>query len=298
MRSNRLFRGDNVGYLYILPWIIGFLCFQLYPFIASFFYSLTDLTLLRPSHFVGLENYKELFTQDKTFRESSFVTVKYVLISVPLKLMFALFIAMLLNMKIRHINFFKTFYYLPSILGSCVGISILWRFLFNRTGFVNMMLGTLHIPPVDWLGNPDLALYTISMLSVWQFGSSMVLFLAALQQIPASLYEAAVVDGAGRVRLFLKITIPLISPIILFNLVMQMINAFQEFSAPYLITGGGPTKATYLYGLMLYDNTFKYLKMGYSSAQSWVLFVTILAFTVMIFKSSKYWTFYEDGGKF
>lgn len=297
MKSKSLSGRGNVGYLYILPWIVGFLVFQLYPFISSFFYSFTDMTLLQPYHFIGIENYKNIFKYDQVFRNSLLVTFKYVGFTVPLKLAFALFIAMLLNMKFRTINIFKVGYYLPSILGSCVGISILWRILFIRSGIVNMILGVLHIPPIDWLGNPDLALYTVSMLSVWQFGSSMVIFFAALKQIPASCYEAAMIDGAGRVKTFFKITIPLISPIILFNLVMQTIMAFQQFTAPYLITEGGPINSTYLYGLLLYDNTFKYLKMGYSSALSWILFVIILLITVVIFQSSKYWTYYDDAGE-
>ena len=296
MKFNYLFRKGNVGYLYILPWIIGFLVFQLYPFITSFYYSFTDLTMLQQYKFIGLENYKNIFTQDPEFRNSLLVTLKYVGFTVPLKLAFALFIAMLLTMKFRTINVFKTFYYLPSILGSCVGISILWRILFIRSGIVNMMLAVFHIAPIDWLGSPDLALYTVSTLSVWQFGSSMIIFFAALKQIPASCYEAAMIDGAGKVRTFFKITIPLISPIILFNLVMQTIFAFQQFTAPYLITGGGPINSTYLYSLLLYDNTFKYLKMGYSSALSWILFVIILVFTMIIFQSSKYWAYYDDAG--
>lgn len=297
MKFNRLFRNGNVGYLYILPWIIGFLVFQLYPFVISFFYSFTDLTILRPYKFIGIENYRNIFTQDLEFRNSLLVTLKYVGFTVPLKLVFALFIAMLLNMKIWAINFFKTFYYLPSIFGTCVGISILWRVLFTRSGIINMMLAVFHIGPIDWLGNPDVALYTISTLAVWQFGSSMIIFLAALKQLPASYYEAAMIDGAGRVSIFFRITIPLISPIILFNLVMQTIFAFQQFTAPYFITGGGPINSTYLYGLLLYDNTFKYLKMGYSSALSWILFIIILSFTLIIFKSSKYWTHYDEGGE-
>jgi len=255
MKLKRWFAGGNIGYLYILPWIVGFLVFQLYPFIASFFYSFTDLTMLSSPKFIGLENYHRILTQDPVFRNSLLVTLKYVIFTVPFKLAFALFIAMLLNMKFRTINIFKTGYYLPSILGTCVGISILWRVLFSRAGMINMMLAAFNIAPIDWLGNPDLALYTVSTLSVWQFGSSMVIFFAALKQIPSTCYEAAMVDGAGRVRIFFNVTIPLISPVILFNLVMQTIFAFQQFTAPYLITGGGPINSTYLYSLLLYDNT-------------------------------------------
>jgi oligogalacturonide transport system permease protein len=297
-RSVRRYRKrDYAAFIFISPWIIGFLVFQAYPFLSSFVYSFTDLSMLKPYKFIGLYNFKEIFTHDQTFIQSLKVTVVYVLISVPLKLTFALFIAMLLNLKVKGIGVFKTLYYLPSILGGSVGIAILWRFLFNKNGFINQLIGRLGMPAIDWLGSPDLSLITISLLAVWQFGSSMILFLAALKQIPQELYEAAQVDGSGRVRMFFKITVPMITPIILFNIVMQMINAFQEFAAPFLITKGGPLKATYLYGLMLYDNAFTYLKMGYASALSWIMFVIILILTALIFKSSAYWTFYQDGGK-
>ncbi|MCI8800022.1 MAG: sugar ABC transporter permease [Lachnospiraceae bacterium] len=300
MRQNRTKhqyrKGDYVAFLYIAPWIIGFLVFQAYPLAASFFYSFTDLSMLKSWDFIGLENFREIFTHDRIFVQSLKVTVLYVVVSVPLKLAFALLIAMLLNMKVRGIGAFKVLYYLPSILGGSVGISILWRFLFNRNGLINLMLGKLGITAVDWLGSPRNALFTISMLSVWQFGSSMVLFLAALKQIPRDLYEAAEVDGAGKVKMFFRITVPMITPIILFNIIMQMINAFQEFAAPFLITKGGPLKSTYLYGMMLYDNSFTYLKMGYSSALSWIMFVIIMALTALIFRSSEYWAFYQDGG--
>lgn len=289
---------QRVAYLYILPWIIGFLGFQLYPFLASFVYSFTDFSILKPMRFVGLSNYKRMFTADRLFWGSLKATLLYVLMAVPGKLIFALFIAILLNMKLKFINFFRTVYYLPSILGGSVAISILWRFLFSRDGTVNAALNTIGISSIDWLGSPNLALGTMGLLVVWQFGSSMVLFLAGLKNIPSELYEAALVDGAGRVKVFFKITLPMLSPVIFFNLIMQMINAFKEFNAPYLITKGGPLNSTYLYGVMLYDNAFTFLKMGYASAQSWVLFAIIMAFTALTFKSSPYWTYYEDGGDF
>ncbi|TBL80598.1 carbohydrate ABC transporter permease [Paenibacillus thalictri] len=285
-----------VGLLYVAPWLVGFLAFQLYPFIVSFIYSFTDFSILKAMHFVGFDNYVHMFTADKKFFQSVKVTLVYVFFSVPCKLAFALFIAMLLNMKLKSINFFRTAYYLPSILGGSIAISILWGFLFNTSGLVNILLSKLHVPPVNWLGSPNVAIYTISLLAVWQFGSSMVLFLAGLKNIPGELYEAARVDGARKGRMFIHITLPLLTPIIFFNLIMQMINAFQEFTSAYVITQGGPLDSTYLYGLMLYENAFKYTKMGYASAQSWFLFVIILIFTIGIFKSSKYWTFYEDGG--
>ncbi len=286
------------AYLYILPWVLGFLMFQLYPFIASFIYSFTDFSILKPMTFVGLNNYIKMFTADRLFWPSLKATFLYVLIAVPGKLIFALFIALVLNMKLKFINFFRTVYYLPSILGGSVAISILWRFLFSRQGTVNVLLKTLGLPSADWLGSLNLALGTMGLLVVWQFGSSMVLFLAGLKNIPTELYEAARVDGAGKTRSFFKITLPLLSPIIFFNLIMQTINAFKEFNAPYLITQGGPLNSTYLYGMMLYENAFSFLKMGYASAQSWVLFIIIMLFTALTFKSSPYWTFYDDGGDF
>ena len=297
-KRKRIYRKrDYAAFVFLAPWIIGFLVFQAYPFLSSAVYSFTDLSMLKEYKFVGLKNFRQIFTRDQNFVQSMKVTVIYVLISVPLKLMFALFIAMLLNRKVKGIGLFKTLYYLPSILGGSVGIAILWRFLFNKSGFVNLLFRKIGLPAVDWLGSPRISLLTISLLAVWQFGSSMILFLAALKQIPRDLYEAAQVDGAGRVRIFFTITLPMITPIVLFNIVMQMINAFQEFAAPFLITKGGPLKATYLYGLMLYDTAFTYLKMGYASALSWIMFIVIMILTALIFKSSEYWTFYQDGGK-
>lgn len=285
------------GFVCILPWLIGFLIFQIYPFLSSLFYSFTDFTVGKPFTFVGWDNYITMFTNDRNYFNSVKVTLIYVFFSVPMKLAFSLFIAVILNMKIRFLNGFRTIYYLPSILGSSVGIAVLWRSLFNRQGLVNTVTGLLGIGPIDFLGSPDLAIYTISLLSVWQFGSSMVIFLSALKQVPAEMMEAARVDGANKVQAFFKITMPMISPMIFFNLIMQMTLAFQQFNSPYLITQGGPLKATYMYGLMLYENAFKYQRMGYACAQSWVLFIIIMLFTALVFKSSPYWTYYEDGGK-
>jgi oligogalacturonide transport system permease protein len=245
--------------------------------------------------FIGLQNYIRLFTIDDVFKKSLFVTLKYVLIAVPLKLLFALFIAMIVNIKLRFINIFSTLYYLPSILGGSVAIAILWRTIFSREGVVNSFL---PFQPVDWLGNPDVALFTLGLLIVWQFGSSMVLFLAGLKNIPKEYYDSAKIDGAGTISTYFNITLPMLSPIIFFNLIMQMVYAFQEFTAPAIITGGGPLKETYLYTLMIYDTGFKYMKMGYACAQSWIMFVIIVLLTSIIFKSSVYWTHYEDGGDF
>jgi oligogalacturonide transport system permease protein len=282
------------GLLYISPWIIGFLIFQFYPFLMSLYYSFTNYSMLNKPRFVGLKNFIDMFTRDRNYWKSVYVTFVYVLVAVPMKLAFSLFIAMILNMKLKFINAFRTLYYIPSIFGGSVAVAILWRFLFNRGGIVNQFLAVFSIKPIDWLGSERWALFTISLLTVWQFGSSMVIFLAGLKQIPGEVVEAAKVDGAGRMRIFFKITLPFLSPMIFFNLILQTIHALQEFTAPFVITGGGPLKSTYLYGLMIYENAFKFLKTGYASAQSWILFLIIMVFTALVFKSSPYWTFYQD----
>ena len=302
MKNSALIGKSNkkqyIGLLYITPWILGFLVFQLYPFVSSFLYSFTDYSLTASPSFTGLKNYIELFSKDEQFFNSLKVTLYYVFMSVPMKLAFALLVAMILNIRLKYVNFFRTVYYLPSILGGSVAVAVLWRFLFLEDGLVNRILGYVKIPPVGWLSDPSIALFSISLLTVWQFGSSMVLFLAGLKQIPQELYEAGRVDGASKLRMFFTLTIPLLTPIIFFNLIMQMVNAFQDFTGAFVITNGGPMKATYLYAMKLYDEGFLFFKMGYASALSWVLFIIIMAFTALTFKSSASWTHYEDGGDF
>lgn len=285
-----------IGLLYVLPFVIGLLVFQLYPFIASLFYSFTDLSIANEWNWIGLQNYIQTLTRDRDFWQSLKVTAIYVFIAVPCKLAFALFIAMVLNMKVKGIRFFQTLYYIPSILGGSVAVSVIWRFMFSHDGLVNEMLSVLGLPALEWLGSKSLALPTVGLLAVWQFGSSMVLFLVGLKQIPVSLYEAAAIDGANKTRQFFKITLPLLTPTILFNVIMQTIGAFQEFSSAFIITGGGPMKSTYMYGMMLYNNSFSYYKMGYASAQSWILFIIIMVVTGLLFLSSRKWVYYEDGG--
>lgn len=290
-------KGSYTGLLYISPWIAGFLIFQLYPFFTSIFYSFTSFDLISPPKWIGFENYINMFTKDEMFRQSLKVTLIYSLIAVPLKVAFALFVAVILNVKMRGVNFFRTVYYLPSILGGSVAVAVLWRFLFMKEGIINQILSYVGLPAIDWLGSPNIALFTISTLAVWQFGSSMVLFLAGLKQVPSELYEVGQVDGASRIRMFFSVTLPLLTPILLFNLVMQTVNAFQEFTGAFVILpDGGPLKSTYLYGMKLYDEAFKFLKMGYASALSWILFLIIFAITALVIKSSSYWTHYEDGG--
>lgn len=287
-----------IGLLYITPWILGFLVFQLYPFASSIFYSLTDYSITASPLFIGLKNYIDLFTKDEQFYNSLKTTLLYVLMAVPMKLVFALLIAIILNKKLKYINLYRTVYYLPSILGGSVAVAVLWRFLFADEGIINKILSCIKISSVGWLSDPKIALFTISLLTVWQYGSSMVLFLAGLKQIPQELYEASRVDGATKFKMFYTITIPLLTPIIFFNLIMQMVNAFQDFTGAFVITNGGPMKSTYLYAMKLYDEGFSYYKMGYASALSWVLFIVILAFTALTFKSSASWTHYDDGGEF
>jgi oligogalacturonide transport system permease protein len=282
------------GLLYILPWIIGFLGFQLYPLIASLFYSFTDFSMVKAPNFAGLRNYKQMFTGDMYFFTSLKATFLYVLYALPVKLCFALIIAVILNSRLKGIGLFRTVYYLPSILGGSVAVSILWRFIFMKDGLLNNMLSFLNLNGFDWIGNPATSLPTLSLLQVWQFGSSMVLFLAGLKQISPTLYEAAAIDGAPAFKRFFKITLPMLSPIILFNLVMQMIQLFQDFTSAFIITpNGGPLKDTYLYGMMLYQNAFQFFKMGYASAQSWILFIIIITFTIIIFRFSDNLVYYE-----
>lgn len=289
---------DYIGLVYVAPWIIGFLAFTMYPIMSSIYYSFTDFSITSAPVWIGLKNYVEIFTKDKLAIPSLAVTFQYVLLSVPAKLVFALFIAMILNTNMKGVNFYRTVYYLPSILGGSVAIAVLWRFLFRRDGIVNLILQSIGLPYVDWIGSPKFALGTVALLAVWQFGSSMVLFLSGLKQVPQELYEAARVDGASKVRQFFCITLPMITPVVSFNVIMQLINGFQEFTGPYVVTNGGPLNSTYVFAIHLYNSAFKYFRTGYASALSWILFMAIMVFTVILFKFFDRFTYYEDGGKF
>lgn len=282
------------AYLYILPWILGFAILQLYPFVSSFIYSFTDYTVGAKATFQGLATYKKLFTQDKEFWNSLKVTILFALYTVPGKLIMALAVAMFLNRDLKGINLIRTLYYIPSLFGGSVAVALLWRLMFLDNGVINAILSALHLPVIQWLGDTRYALRTICMLEIWQFGSSMVMFLAALKQVPRSLYEAAEIDGAGKVTRFFHITLPQISPIIFFNLINQTIQALQNFTSAQVITEGGPLKSTYVLGLKLYKEGFSYFKMGYASAISWVVFAAIMIFTLAIFASSKLWVHYAD----
>lgn len=287
---------DMTGLYFIAPWLFGLVVFKLYPFIASFILSFTKYDIIGSPKFIGLANYIKLFTDDSVFWKSLFVTLRYVIISVPINLVVALLVAMIMNSKIKGINTFRTVYYIPSILGGNIAIMILWKFLFSNTGLINQIIEKMGGSPVAWFASEYGTLFVIVLLHVWQFGSAMLIFLAALKEVPQELYEAAEMDGANKVRSFFSITLPSISPIIFFNLVMGLIGALQEFNAPYMLTKGGPLKSTYFIGLYIYDNAYRLFNMGYASALSWVLFVIIMLLTVLVFKSSRGWVYYSDGG--
>ena len=285
---------DYAAFAYLAPWIIGMLVLQLYPFLSSLVYSFCNYKITGTPSFTGLSNYIQLFTMDNEFWNSLKVTLAYTLYTVPGKLVMPLAVAVFLNRDIKGINLIRTLYYIPSLFGGSVAVALLWKIMFMDNGVINAILTTLHLPNVQWLGDPNQALRTICMMEIWQFGSSMVMFLAALKQVPRSLYVAAEIDGAGKVTRFFHITLPQISPIIFFNLINQTIQALQNFTSAQVITEGGPLKSTYVLGLKLYKEGFSYFKMGYASAISWVVFAAIMIFTLAIFASSKLWVHYAD----
>lgn len=283
----------NIGFFFIIPWLIGFLVFKLYPFASSFYYSFTDYNLFKGIHEYGLMNYKEIFTKHTDVKALT-ITFKYAFMTVPLKLVVALFIAYILNFRIKGVNFFRTAYYIPSILGGSVAISVLWKALFKDGGLVQSFLQIFGIQGPSFMSDANWSLFIICLLRVWQFGSSMVIFLAALKGVPEDLYEAASIDGAGKWKQFFSITVPLITPVIFYNLVTQLCTAFQEFNGPYIITSGGPRGGTTLMSLLIYQNAFKTYDMGLASAMAWVLFVILMIFTVIAFWSQKHWVYYSD----
>ena len=283
------------GLLYISPWLIGFLILTLYPFGASIFYSFTDFDMFSLD-FVGLKNYIRIFAEDQTFRTSISRTLLYTVIAVPLKLSAALIMATLLARPLFGIGIFRAVFYIPSLLGSSVALSIIWKYIFKADGLLNLVLATAGIEGANWLGDYSLTFSTMLLLPVWQMGSPMIIFLAALKTVPQELLEAASIDGAGTLRRYFRITLPMISPVIFFNVIMQTIEIIQLFTPAYIITKGGPVRSTYFYSLFMYDTAFRDFKMGYASALSWVLFAIIIAFTLVFFRFSGRWVYYEDGG--
>ena len=281
------------GLFYLIPWIIGFVVFKAIPFGQSLYYSFTDMNFFNGIHQYGVMNYVTAFS-DAKITKALITTFKYAFVTVPLKLIFALFIAYILNFKIACVNLFRTVYYIPSILGGSVAIAVLWRALFKDTGVVNTILGFFGIAGPDWLADKTWALFVICLLRVWQFGSAMVLFLAALKGVPADLYEAATIDGASKTKQFFSITVPMITPVIFYNLVTQIAQAFQEFNGPYIITQGGPRNATTLVSLLVYNYAFKSNEMGMACALAWVMFIAVALLTVIAFTSQKHWVYYAD----
>lgn len=282
--------------MFLAPWLIGFFCLTLGPALVSLYLSFTDFDLLTSPEFIGAQNYVRMVTADAKFVAAIKVTLLYVALSVPLKLAFALAIAMMLNRGMRALPAYRAIFYLPSLLGTSVAIAVLWRQLFAADGLVNSLLATVGIEGPSWISNPNYSLYTLVVLSVWQFGSPMIIFLAGLRQIPADMYEAASLDGASARRQFLRITLPLLSPVIFFNFVIQTIEAFKAFTPAFVISGGsgGPINSTLFYTLYLYQEAFSYFRMGYASALAWVLVIIIAIFTAFSFLTTKYWVHYDD----
>ncbi|MBZ0304353.1 MAG: sugar ABC transporter permease [Anaerolineae bacterium] len=313
----KFLRRNAVAYLFLAPWLLGFLVLTLYPMIYSLGLSFTNYDFTQPNatQWIGLGNYLKMFGSvfglseftastgelmrvDPYYMKSLSVTLTYVFVSVPLKLIFALAVAMLMNQKLRGVPFYRAVYYIPTLLGGSVAIAVLWRKLFEKDGLINGVLtgvGFTDLP--GWITNPNYALGTLILLTVWQFGSSMIIFLAGLKQIPQEYYEAASVDGANKVRQFFSITIPLLSPVILFNLVIQIIGAFQAFTQAYIIGGGkgGVLNSTLFYTLHLYIQGWTYHEMGYASAMAWVLLLIIAVITAVVFRSSSWWVSYGVG---
>ena len=290
----RFMNKDNtVGHVFAFPFIFGFVCFSLIPVCISFYYAFTNYSLgSKTAAFIGFKNFLRLF-QDEVFLKSLAITLKYVLISVPLKLTFALLVAYLLTRPSRMVTFYRSLYYLPSLVGGSVAVALVWKQLFARKGLFNSVLANRDMSTINWFGNQKLALYPLILMSVWQFGSSMIIFAAGLKEIPVSYYEAARIDGARGYQTFFRITLPCLSPIILYNLIMQTISAFMAFTQAMIITNGGPNNSTMLYALYVYNQAFKYNDMGYACAMSWFMLVVMGLITFIIFKTSKFWVFSE-----
>jgi multiple sugar transport system permease protein len=280
------------GFVFISPWVIGFLVFTAGPLIASAVLSFTDWGLIGAPKPVGVENYVTM-VNDHLFWQALSVTIRYTLISVPVGMVLALGMSLLMIRPLRGIYVFRTIYYLPSVIGG-VAVSLLWMWVFNpEFGILNYLLGLLGIKGPPWLADPDWSLYALIIMSLWGVGAQTIIFIAGLQSIPAHLYEAAELDGAGTRSRLRHITIPMLSPSILFSLVIAIIGSFQTFTAAFVMTDGGPMNSTLFYVLYLYRNAFKFFKMGYASALAWILFVVILICTLLVFRSSPMWVFYE-----
>jgi multiple sugar transport system permease protein len=284
------------AYMFLLPWLLGFFLLALGPILASLYLSFTRYDMVGTPRWTGLANYEYMFTRDRRFWKALEVTFHYVALSVPARLIMALAVAMLLDKGLRTIGLYRAIFYLPSLLGASIAIAILWRELFAADGVVNELLGYIGIQASSWITDPNTSLYTLVILAMWQFGSPMLIFLAGLRGIPQDLYEAAEIDGTPKWRQFTRITLPLLAPVIFFNLVLQTIEAFKTFSSAFIISNGtgAPADSLLFYTVYLFNEAFKFFRMGYASALAWVLLLIIAAFTALAFFTSKYWVHYEN----
>jgi multiple sugar transport system permease protein len=292
-------RETRAAYLFISPWIVGFILFTAGPMIASMILSLTKYDILNAPTFIGLENYIKLFTADPKFWHSLRVTVTYALVAIPLGLFFGFAVAYLLNLKVPGVPFWRTVFYMPAVMPA-VASALLWGMIFNpRFGILNWFLSLVGIQGPGWLASRDWALPALIVMSLWSVGGGMIIYLAGLQGIPTALYESAQIDGANSWKQLRHITLPLMTPVIFFNLVIGIIGTFQYFTEVYVLTStatgglGGPAEATMFYNVYLYNNAFRYLNMGYASALAWVLFLIVLLLTLLVFRSSAAWVYYE-----
>ncbi|MER5213098.1 sugar ABC transporter permease [Streptomyces sp. NPDC002838] len=284
---------EGAAWVFLSPWVLGASVLTLLPMAVSLYLSFTDYNLFDPPHWVGLRNYTQMFTEDPRYWRSVVTTLTYVVIAVPLQLALALVVALALKSMKRGKAFYRSAFYAPSLLGASMSIALVWRAVFNDGGTVDNLLGT-----GGWVNKPGWALLAVALLTVWQFGAPMVIFLAGLQQIPAELYEAAAVDGAGKWRQFLSVTVPMLSPVLFFNLVLQTIQAFQVFTPAFAVSAGkgGPADSTLVYTMYLYDRGFVASHMGYASAMAWVLLLVIGVVTAVLFRTSRSWVFYASEG--
>jgi multiple sugar transport system permease protein len=293
-RTQRYGERAGIAYLFLSPWVVGALLLTVGPMLASLYLSFTDYDLFTAPSWIGLQNYERLFTDDPRFLASVWVTVKYVLISTPLKLIAALAVAMLLNRASRAQGLYRSAFYAPSLLGASVAVALVWRVIFDTGGIADRSMDALGVHTGGWVSNPSLSLLVLVALAVWQFGAPMVIFLAGLKQIPSELYDAAAMDGAGFWRTLRSVTLPVLSPVIFFNLVLETIHAFQAFTAAFVISGGrgGPSDSTLFYTLYLYQKGFNEFRMGYASAMAWLLVIAIAVVTAVLFRTSRGWVFY------
>ncbi|MBQ0863778.1 carbohydrate ABC transporter permease [Streptomyces smyrnaeus] len=284
------------AWIFLSPWVLGAAVLTLLPMAVSLYLSFTDYNLFDPPSWIGLRNYVQMFTEDPRLLRSVGNTLLYVLVAVPLQLALALAAAVALKSMRRGKDFYRSAFYAPSLLGASMSIALVWRALFNDGGTVDNLLSTFGVHTGGWVNRPGWALLTVALLTVWQFGAPMVIFLAGLQQIPGELYEAAAVDGAGRWRQFVSITLPMLSPVLFFNLVLQTIQAFQVFTPAFAVSGGrgGPADSTLFYTLYLYDRGFTASHMGYASAMAWMLLLAIGIVTAVLFRTSRSWVFYAN----